>query len=62
MIDYGATGDVHVEVDAQCKFNASAFATLGISKLTSLVANVSFTKSDGLHECSLNEGYINNLF
>ncbi|AJI67671.1 hypothetical protein [Francisella tularensis] len=91
LIDYGATGDVQVKVDAQCKFNASigavvwelissggkhlanfktevgcnfaanasAFATLGISQLTSLVANVSFTKSDGLHECSLSEGYIN---
>lgn len=91
LIDYGATGDFYVEVDAQCKFNASvdagvwelissggkhladfktevscnfaanasAFATLGISQLTSLVANVSFTKSDGLHEYSLNKDYIN---
>ena len=26
LINYVATGDVHVEVDAQCKFNASAGA------------------------------------
>lgn len=26
MIDYGATGDFYVEVDAQCKFNTSVDA------------------------------------
>ncbi|MBD5784406.1 hypothetical protein IFN73_11290, partial [Francisella tularensis subsp. holarctica] len=61
LISSGGKHLANFKTEVGCNFasNASAFATLGISQLTSIVANVSFTKSDGLHECSLSEGYIN---